>query len=78
MINFRQYPNCTKIEIPGNIGLSSTNFGALFLNMRNLKNLCIGKPNIDKIETFFDDVNSSGMCESCKMLLSAPMCGNNV
>lgn len=78
MINFRQYPNCTKIEIPGKIRLSTTNFGALFLNMRNLKNLRIGKPTIDKIETFFDDDNYSGMCESCKWLLSAPACGNNV
>ena len=37
MINFKKYPQLTKVVIPSNITLSNADFRNMFSNMQNLK-----------------------------------------
>ena len=72
MINFRQYPNCTKIVIPSDISLSTTNFSGAFINMQNLQYLDIDKNIENKIDVI------SNVSTNCKNLIESPVCGPNV
>ena len=39
MINFKQYPNVTKIVIPNNVELTNNNFAGKFQNLENLETI---------------------------------------
>ena len=67
MMNFRIYPQVTKISIPNNLILSSTNFSGAFYNMKNLK-------TIELPDTITNIVQ---ICYNCNSLTTA-FCGNNV
>ena len=66
MINFRQYPNCTKIVIPSGINLSTTNFSGTFAEMQNLQYLDIDKNIENKINVISNGSKDRGICYNCK------------
>ena len=39
MINFKQYPNLTKVVIPNSVRLSTTDFSNAFCDMMNLQSV---------------------------------------
>ena len=39
MINFKQYPNLTKVVIPNKVRLSTTDFNNAFCDMMNLQSV---------------------------------------
>ena len=78
MINFRQYPNCTKIVIPSDISLSTTNFSGAFTEMRNLQYLDIDKNIENKIDMISNGYSSGALCSSCINLINRAICGDKV
>ena len=78
MINFRQYPNCTKIVIPSDISLSTTNFCGAFAEMKNLQYLDIDKSIENQINVICNSVWSRSVCYNCRGLIKSAICGDNV
>ena len=54
MINFIQYPNLTKVVIPGDIKLSDTMISSYdtFMNMSNLREVIMHKNVVKFIKTY--------------------------
>lgn len=65
MINFRQYPNCTKIVIPSDISLSINDFSGAFTGMQNLQYLDINKNIENKIDVISNGSWNGGICYNC-------------
>ena len=76
MMNFRQYNNCTKIVIPGNVRLSTNDFSGAFTSMQNLQYLDIDKSVEEKINIISN--GRDGICYRCSKLIKTAVCGNNV
>ena len=78
MINFIQYPNLTKVVIPGDIKLSDTMIWAYdtFANMSNIKEVIMGKKILNSLKRMGTD--SIGRFQYCTNLKGHPMCGINV
>ena len=76
MINFRQYPNCTKIVIPSDISLSTTNFSGAFTGMQNLQYLNIDKNIENQIDMISNGYSSGALCSSCINLINRANCTN--
>ena len=65
MMNFSQYSNCTKIVIPRNVRLSTTNFSGAFAEMQNLQYLDIDKNVENQINNICNGWYNGGMCYNC-------------
>lgn len=78
MINFKQYPNCTKIVIPSDISLSTNDFRGVFAGMQNLQYLNIDKNIEDKINKIGTIDQNRGICHNCNNLIERAICGPNV
>lgn len=68
MIKFKQYDSVTKIVIPNEVQLSSTNFDNAFASMLNVKEI-----SIPSSVTIISNTYSG-----CSNLTGSPVCGNNV
>jgi hypothetical protein len=54
MINFRQYPNLTKIIIPNKITLTNNNFSNAFSTMRKLTSSSFNHPNVTNMSFAYE------------------------
>ena len=62
MINFKQYPNITRIKIPNNLNLSNTDFSDKFSNMSNLKTIeGISKYTTNMCNSYRGCINLTGI-----------------
>lgn len=77
MINFRQYPNITKIVIGGGPISDQEIFVNAFFNMKNLRTLELKGDMLNSIRIMGNDRYECGMCWNCTNLTTA-VCGPNV
>ena len=69
MLNFRSYPNLTRVSIPNNVSLSTGNMSNAFSDMENLIVSDFNHPNI---------TNMAYAYANCIKLTGSPVCGPNV
>ena len=65
MINFKQYPNLTKIVIPNKVRLSTTDFNNAFCDMMNLQSVQLS----DKITNLSNAFTNCGALKNLYVVI---------